>query len=167
MPYSDDKYIGPGLPFLELFEIDAPENPLAHALFELYEEKRNIARGLPFWREFELLEMVRLGLAKYIFVLEPVDAGTDWRYRLLGTEIVSRFRIDRTGQKFRDFIDPANAEQLIQVSNRIASSGASGFFRLTPRNPEFSHLQIETMSLPIRNNTDEETWLLGGTFYGE
>jgi hypothetical protein len=30
---------------------------------------------------------------------------------------------------------------------------------------DLQHLQIETMSLPIRNNTDDETWLFGGTFY--
>ncbi|MBT3536423.1 MAG: PAS domain-containing protein [Rhodospirillaceae bacterium] len=164
MPFNDEKYLGTGLPHLQPIEIAAPELPFARALLQLYEGKRK-GGELPFWREFELAELVRHGLAQYIYVLEPVDGNLDWRYRLLGTEIVARFRIDRTGQKLRDFVEAAAAEQLVQISNQVATSGVSKFFRLVPEKPELGHLQIETMSLPIRDNSGKEIWLFGGTFF--
>ncbi|MBT6985106.1 MAG: PAS domain-containing protein, partial [Rhodospirillaceae bacterium] len=153
MPYSDGKYLGTGLPYLELVPMEAPEMPLACALAAYYEEKMSAAQGLPFWRDFKLPELARSGLAKHVFVLEPVEGNTDWRYRLLGTEIVARFSIDRTGETLRDFNDPEHVEHLIQISNEIAASGRPRYFRLKPHNMDLQHLQIETMSLPIRNNT--------------
>ncbi len=165
MPYSDNKYMGTGLPYLQIYEIEGPEQPLAQDLFQYYSEKRENAGDLPAWRDFELPELVGRELAENVFVLEPVD--DDWRYRLLGTDIVARFRIDRTGQKLRDFVDPEHAENLVQISNEIARTGEPKFFRLAPREPHLQHLLIETMSLPIRNNAGDEVWLFGGTFYGD
>jgi hypothetical protein len=170
MPFSDDKYLGTGLPYLELIPIAAPEMPQACALAAYYEEKVAAAQDqphrLPLWSDFQLPELVQQNLASNVFVLEPVDGNTDWRYRLLGTEIVARFAIDRTGQKLREFVDPEHVEHLIQISNEIATSGVAKYYRMIPHNMDLKHLQIETMSLPIRNNNDDETWLFGGTFYG-
>ncbi len=112
-------------------------------------------------------EMQALGVLANMFVLSPLDGGRDWVYRLIGSGICYRYKIDRSWQSMRQFLAPDNAEGLIALSNEIAETGVPRFFNLLPREIHLDWLTLETMSLPVLNDDRSQVWLIGGTFFSD
>ncbi len=166
MPYDSTKSLDTGLPKLQAHKIPAPDRDAAVALYQYYQRKCDAAETLPIRRSLELPELTRLGLIGNIFLLEPIPDTDDWRYRLLGTEIISRFVVDRTNMGFRDYLPADQAEKFIRASDDIAKSRKPGFFRLKPQMTGAIDYKIETMSLPIFSNDGGTVLLFGGTFFG-
>jgi hypothetical protein len=165
LPYSLTKALGTGVSQLDVEQIAAPSMTGAIALDDYYSAKRKMTGRLPNRREIELAELAKLGLAGNVFILEPVPGEDDWRYRLIGTEIITHFEVDRTNMGFREYVVAERADVLIKASDDIAESREPGYFRLKPRDAAEDGLLIETMSLPILGNDGQTVMLFGGTFF--
>lgn len=135
------------------------------SLFAYYDTRR-ADDAIPTRSQIDPLSIPR-NLLSYVYMLEPVQDGYDWTYRLIGSSIVERFRIDRTGRSLRSFLPHASAEDLIFRSNQIAATHTPTFFQLFSFNTAMEGFYIETMSLPILDQKSGHIWLFGGTFFGD
>ena len=156
-----------GAPVLEVKQIGELTFPPAIRLYEYWLDKRQRAGGLPRRAELRAEELLALGVITNVFLLSPVDDSDDWVYRLTGTGISHRFKNDRTGQKFRDYLDHDNAERVIKLNADIVAAGEPRFFNLIPREVHLDWLTLETMSLPVLAPTSDDVWLFGGTFFSD
>jgi hypothetical protein len=145
-----------------LAEIDAPRHPGAVALFGLWQSLKPAA-GLPARNEFSFERMGELGILGNCFVIEPLDGGRDWRYRLLGSQITWLFGGDATNIPFSRHFDAEEAELCIRLSNRVAQTRQPIFLFGRFRTGDFSGT-LETMSLPVLGRDGVSVWLLGASF---
>lgn len=142
-------------------EMPAPRHAGAAGLHALWRWLLS-AEGLPRRADFTMERIAGLGLLGQFFVIEPLQGGRDWRYRLLGSKLVWLFGRDVTGIPFSQHFFPAEAERCIALSNRVARSGRPLFLRA--RFASGGHAgELETLSLPIRGSAGQ-TWLVGASF---
>src|SRR3546814_14969659 len=71
---------------LLLTEIPQPQHAGAVALYRLWQDLTP-AGGLPARDGFTFERLGAPGILGNFFVVEPLDGGRDWRYRLLGTPL--------------------------------------------------------------------------------
>lgn len=152
------------IPELEIETIAAPTLDPAKVLLDHYTGLR-AGGAMPTRAQIDPLDIPRAVLPS-VYLLEPTDGYSDWIYRLIGTEIVERFGVDRTGQSLKSFLPPHRAALLIENSNRVVAAGKPMCFRLRPHRTAMQHFYAETMSLPIEDTRSGNTWLFGGTFFG-
>lgn len=148
-----------------LVEIAAPVHAGAIALHRLWLDLKP-ADGLPARDLFSFERLGSLGILGNCFVIEPVDGGRDWRYRLLGSRITWLFGQDVTNVPFSQHFDPEEAELCIRLSNRVAQSGRPLFLTGRFRTGDFSG-SLETMSLPVLARDGHAVWLMGASFPSE
>ena len=151
---------GPGGDLLA--EIPAPRHDGAVALYRLWQELAP-AGGLPARDAFTFERLGRLGILGNFFVIEPLDGGRDWHYRLLGSHITWLFGADVTNVPFTRHFDATEAELCIRLSNRVAQSRQPVFLIGSFRTGDFSG-QLETMSLPVLGRDGSAVWLVGASF---
>lgn len=143
-------------------ELPAPRHAGAAGLHAEW-RRLHSPEGLPRRADFSMERIAALGLLGQFFVIEPLDGGRDWRYRLLGSKLIWLFGRDVTGIPFSEHFFPDEAERCIALSNRVARSGRPVFLRA--RFASGGHPgELETLSLPIRDPEERETWLVGATF---
>lgn len=153
-----------GDPFKPFFErLAAPNGVQARALFGYW---RSLATppALPARTQIAMDELARLGCLDSVFIVEPIDGGRDWKYRLLGTRIVDLYGAEVTNIPFRDHMTSAEADEAIALSNSVRESRAPLFLRARFVSGTYS-TPIETMSLPITGRDADDIWLFGGTFF--
>lgn len=148
-------------PYFE--ELSAPRHALAQSLFKLWHTVRPVG-DIPSRDDFSFELLAHKGLLGQVFLLEPIAAGLDWRYRLLGTKLVWMFGHDVTNVPFSAFLRPAEATQAIALSNRAAGERQPIFLR-GRYNYNGEHGEVETLSLPVWSRCGGEVWLLGGSFH--
>lgn len=147
----------------DLFETHtAPGHPGAVALHSLWSGL--FAAGRPPPREaFSMERIGALGLLGRFFVIEPLQGGLDWRYRLLGSRLSWLFGRDITNIPFRDHYDPKKAAHRIALSNGVLRSRAPVFLRarfIAKGLPG----ELETLSLPVVDPCGDGFWLVGASF---
>lgn len=143
----------------EFKPIDAPIHPKAVALHSHWLASRP-AGDLPPRSAFGFEVVHDLGLMGAFFVIERTEARDDWRYRLLGSDIVWLFGNDVTNVPFRKHMVAEEAEACIALSNRVAESGTPAF--LLARFVSGGHFgSLETMSLPVMGPSGDDVWLVG------
>lgn len=148
-----------------LAPIPAPVAPGTRALFQLWREAgSNSADGLPSRDDFSIDVLKRIGVLGHEFVIESIDGGRDWRYRLVGADIVWMFGRDPTGIPFTQHFVPFEAEKCIAFSNQVARSRQPVFLRARFVSEGHSASLLETMSLPIWDRARAEIWLIGASF---
>jgi len=145
-----------------LTEITAPVHDGARGLYRLWQQLKP-ADGLPARDDFTFERLAALGILGNCFVIEPLDDGRDWRYRLLGSHITWLFGADVTNMPFSRHFDPDEAELCIRLSNRVARTRQPVFLAGSFRTGDFSG-QLETMSLPVFGRGSDTVWLVGATF---
>ena len=161
-PKDDRPPVGVRLTRPQFVELDRPRAAGAVALFRLWQEVKP-PDGLPPRSAFSFERIGELGLLGQFFVIEPLNGGEDWQYRLVGSQLRWLFGRDATGRPFREHYDPVNAAERIALSNRVARSGQPVFlwarFLYRGRPGEY-----ETMSLPVRSIDGQDVWLVGASF---
>ena len=161
-----DRWLGHDDPIdLSVVEIDAPTLPEAGNLLAFYNALR-VDGALPKRSDIDPLTIPR-ELLTSVYMLEPIEDGNDWVYRLIGSSIVERFRVDRTGHSFRSFLPQESAEDLVGRSNRIAQAKDPVVFRLYSSGTVMDDFYAETLSLPLHDERSDKIWLFGGTFFGQ
>lgn len=142
--------------------LEAPEHPKARSMFELWQACRR-GDDLPMRDDFDFEELGARGLLGHVFVLEPLDGGRDWHYRLLGSEILWLFGRDLTNVPFREAYVDSEAEHRIALSNKAAQERQPIFLKGRYRSSLRSGT-VETMSLPVWNRDGDDIWLIGASF---
>lgn len=146
----------------QFVEIPAPVCDGAKRLFAFWQQQTP-AGDLPGRDAFSFDALRDLRLLGHTFVIEPLDGGTDWRYRLLGSDIVWMFGRDVTNVPFTQHFEPAEAAQCIAFSNRVAQSRAPVFLTAQFVSNAYSGV-LETMSLPVWSRQRDCIWLVGASF---
>jgi hypothetical protein len=148
-------------PFFE--EIAAPHAADAVALHGYW---RSLAAppALPWRRQIEMDRLAEIGCLDSVFILEPIEGGVDWRYRLLGTRIVQIYGGEVTNIPLRNHMTPDEAETAIRLSNHVRRTREPLFLKARFVSGEHS-VPVETMSLPILGRDEDDVWLFGGTFF--
>jgi len=102
--HSDSEPVS-AAPMLDYATVTLCAAPSAAPLRELADYWRSKCSGgvLPSRRAIEPAEIVRH--LPWIFMADVIDGGADYRYRLLGTSIVSANYRDVTGRSFRELYD--------------------------------------------------------------
>ena len=87
--------------------VDPPtiEEPLLHAVREYWRGKCR-GRAIPARADLDALEM--RPFMGSMFLIDVIDGGRDFRFRLIGTQLVERFGRDSTGKSFSDAYAGAN-----------------------------------------------------------
>ncbi len=103
-PLMDDETVDEELPVAEL------AHPLLLGLYSHWQEKRG-ARAMPARADFRPEEMhAFLG---HIFLVDVEDAPRRFRFRLLGTEIVTSYGVELTG-RYTDAVQPPVYRAMIE-----------------------------------------------------
>lgn len=154
-----------------LVAIPAPTVPGAQALYRFWQERRpegasalNPCAALPQRDDFTFDALKQIGVLGHEFVIEPIEGGRDWRYRLVGTSIVWMFGRDPTNVPFTQHFIPEEAAQCIAFSNRVAQSCQPVFLRARFASKGHSATLLETMSLPVLGRGGGEVWLIGASY---
>lgn len=100
---------------IEMFDADEFERLLERPeLVTAFRYWQSISRGhtLPQYSDLDPLDIIPvLPLVNLVDVVAQPDGGHRFRHRLVGTEIVDRFRTEHTGQWFDDLYDSAHLER--------------------------------------------------------
>lgn len=102
-------------------------------------------------------------LLPQVFIAEP--EGVDWRYRLAGTGIAGRLKVDLTSRTLRQVFEPATAKRIGQLYHSVAEgrepvSRKGRFLGLG-----IEHATVENVHLPILAPDKHTVWVFGGVFF--
>jgi hypothetical protein len=138
----------PALDYATIMLCDAPS---AAPLLELAEYWRSKCSGrrLPGRAAIDPAE-IRPHLP-WMFMADVIDGGADYRYRLLGTSIVSVNYRDVTGRSFRELYgDPAKLAAARLGFDRAVATGAPAFTRGRAFwRPDWAFDHFEAVCLPL------------------
>ncbi|HWK44867.1 MAG TPA: PAS domain-containing protein [Stellaceae bacterium] len=147
---------------LDPFVVESPEpgdiqDPRLQALLRYWECRRGTADAPPIAAidpvEFRFI----LG---WLMIMEPLEGGRDFRYRLYGTCIADAFGRDLTGRNIGDSF-PEVANLAITVYRRVMERRCAVLTRHTP--PESIPIERwERLALPFLDSKGDVTRLLVG-----
>lgn len=103
-----------------------------------------------------------------VFMVDVIDGGADYRYRLVGTLIVSTNERDLTGRRFSEFhaADPAGLAAARLGYDRVLASRGPVYMRgRTFWRPNYSLTPFECIYLPLRNDNDSIDIVFGEIDY--
>lgn len=141
-------------------EVDEPVHPHCRALLA-YWQARLQADGLMPRSAFNPLDMPHA--MGGMFVVEPVNAGADMRYRLVGSENERRLGRKFTGELFSDCYLPEMAVHQIAFHNRIMAEKKPACLRGRFIGIDLEHVHYEAIYLPVRAE-DGGTQVIGGLY---
>jgi hypothetical protein len=147
----------------DVFEqLDVPHNRRAVKLYDIW-CRHKPRDDIPRRADLSFEVMGAAGLLGRLFIIEPIDGGRDWRYRLLGCEITWLFGRDVTNVPFSRHFQAEEAEVCIALSNQVAETRIPMFLRGSIQSGRYTGV-FETMSLPVWSRDRSTVWLFGGTF---
>jgi hypothetical protein len=156
---------GGGLPPWDLAgrrERTEPLHPLGQALLA-YCRSKSAPGKLP--RRDDILANEIPALLPNLAILEPVPGGGDWRFRLVGTQLVLRYGFDWTGRLLTELFNPPTAQELLTLYNRVAADLTPVFVTGRAQVAGREHVIYETATLPILGRDEATVWMLLGVFF--
>ncbi len=153
-------------PFFLAPHFEPMEAPLSAGANALHDYWRGLATppDLPRRQQISMDALSRLGCLDSVFILEPTEDRTDWRYRLLGTRIVQMYGADVTLLPLRAHMTKEEADVAIALSDHVRDTLTPVFLKARFVSGEHT-VPVETMSLPILGRNGTDIWLFGGTFF--
>lgn len=152
--------------------VGAPTHPDAMALLEYWNGKRG-GRAMPDRADINPSDLVRL--LPSLGIIEAIDGGRDFRFRLYGSMLADQTGIDRTGELFSE-LEPAPHSQLSAAETRkrwldvaqMALAAARPVFVTmklvaTDRVSRVAHAVV----LPMTAGGETVAQFLGGSFIAE
>ena len=128
-----------------------------HIWLHDYWLKHKPAEGLPSRREIDPVEFPTLMLPRIAVIgVEPSDRGFRYRYRLAGTEVVSRAGRDPTGKTFEELYEGDYLETANALYDRLRIEAQPHFSqRVFPIGDGESFLRYDRLILPLAS--DQQT----------
>jgi len=148
--------------------LEGPENAEAIALHDYWRSKRG-DRPMPDRSDIVPSEFVRM--LPSVAIIEVIDGGRDFRFRLFGSELATWMGCDRTGQRFSE-MQPAPGSDLTpeQAQKRwidVASGALAAARPIFPKAPVLTAGAVLTMHaviMPLTAGGTEIEQLFGGAF---
>lgn len=148
--------------------LDAPENTDAIALHDYWQSRRG-ERPIPDRADIRPSDFTRM--LPSVAIIEVIDGGRDFRFRLFGSELATWMGCDRTDQRFTQ-MQPAPGSDLSpeQVRKRwidVASGALAAARPLFLKAPVLSASTVLTMHavvMPLTAGGTEIEQLFGGAF---
>ncbi|MDO8840465.1 MAG: PAS domain-containing protein [Parvibaculum sp.] len=143
----------------DVVEAAEPEHPKCRFMLD-YWRARCQPDGMPLRRDFNPLDMPKL--MGGMFVVEPVDGGTDMRYRLIGAANVRRLGMPFTGRLFSECYAPPMAASQIVLHNRVMNDRKPAVLRGRFVGVDLEYIQLEAIYLPVAADTGFQ--VIGGLY---
>jgi hypothetical protein len=154
-------------PALDYSTIAPCSRPTAKALLSLtdYWRGKRVGGALPSRDAIDPTEII--AHLPWMFMADVVDGGADYRYRLIGTSIVSANYRDVTGRSFRElYSDPTKLEaarigfDLARSTCAPAYTSGRAFWR-----PGWTYDHFESAFLPLSSDGKTVNIILGEIAY--
>ncbi|GHD54600.1 hypothetical protein GCM10017083_32310 [Thalassobaculum fulvum] len=88
-------------------------------------------------------------LLPYTFLLDALERGTDFRYRLVGTDIVAHTPRDNTGRRLSEIADQGTQQQLTALYASVVAGRTPRFQRIAYRTRMGLRSWYETVVCPL------------------
>ena len=135
-------------------------HPKLDALCELWESKRK-GGALPARADFDVFEL-RPWLG-HLNVIEVIDGGRDYRYRLHGNDLVQLLGMDLTGRRLSDLAPEMQGTIRAEHEEVLATRGPCWFSR-NRFNRDADHLRIVKLTLPLAADGETIDMMLMGLY---
>lgn len=140
------------------------EHPRCQELVRIWTEARDA--GQPMTRG-DVPSRKLIKLMPHLFLLEPNEDGSDWRFRLAGTAIARRFGADPTGALISQIYERRQSDDQAAIYKRVVMNGAPHITQGRIEGIDRQFLKIEFCHLPLLPPGQGLNWLLGGVFVFE
>ena len=100
-----------------------------------------------------------------LMIIEPLNDGSDWKYRLVGTAVAQRYGFDWTGKRLTELLDAATAPGIIRFYSDLAAARTPCFVTGRALTEGRDHIVYECGGLPILGNDGLSVWVLMGVFF--
>jgi len=150
----------PGHPKVEV--VTSPSLEATRELLAYWRSKCPVG-GLPGRDEIVPHEIRRL--LPHLLIIEPINGGADWVFRLVGTATVFRHGTDATGMRVREVFPSEVADAYIADYQRGVANRAPWIVHGNFVFPGKEHVRFESVGLPILGRDGVTVWLLIGLFY--
>lgn len=140
-------------------ELGEPRHPAAAQLLAYWDSKRS-GETLPFREDIRPKDIAPL--LPNTFIAEPI--GRTWRYRLGGTELARRSKVEWTGKTLEEVYEPATAKEANRLYNSVAQRRLPTCVRGCYLGLRIERALFEGIHLPILARNGHSVWILGGVF---
>jgi hypothetical protein len=134
-----------------------------------YWDAKRGARPMPQRRDIDPLDLA--DHLPYLSLVDVVDSGTDFRFRLLGTGITARFGRDSTGKRMSVVYGSADAEVRAWITSSfttIVTSRRPVLMRGVLRVVDKDFIHLESFHLPLSEDDETVNMFLGRSrFFGK
>lgn len=123
-------------------------SPISVSAFTLWQETRE-GLGIPSVGSITPERLV--AILPFVFLVDRVGDGgdVDFRYRLIGTDIVSHTAVDNTGRLLSDIADQGSQSILISLYAAVVASGEPTVQRIPYRSHLGSRFWYEALVMPL------------------
>lgn len=156
---SDARPLGSTIDYA-VVEVEEPAHPHCRRLRDYWRAHMQ-PDGIVLRANFNPLDMP--DLMGGMFVVEPVNGGTDMRYRLVGAENERRLGRKFTGALFSDSYTPEMAADQIALHNRVMETRKPVCLRGHFIGIDLEHVRYEAIYLPART-ANGEMQVIGGLY---
>ena len=139
-----------------------PQYPDLRRLHDFWNEKRG-RRRMPAWKDVSVPEL-RPWLG-HLNLLDVLDGGADFRFRVYGTKIAATFGIDHTGQRVSE-LPPSMADVLRSDYAEVCRTGRPVLVD-RQRSAYEDFLRAEKLILPLSKDDTAPDMLLIGVYDGK
>jgi len=151
--------------FTAVINPDIPDNPRFQDLVVYWQAKRR-QRALPMRQDIDPLELQEhLGSLN---IIECLPGLTDFRYRLIGTNIAEAYGRDSTGKTVRELYtveDPEYCEFLLGIYRKVATRQLIARVRANLRPVNKNYRSADSLLLPLDGGEGSVTAILNEVLF--
>lgn len=137
-------------------EVAAPSQPLITEAYDLWLSARGRA-AIPKHRDMGA--GVLKAITPYVYIIDILNDGTDYRFRFMGSAIAKSIGMDLTGRKMSDAPTHSGAWRS-DVYGAVYKRGEPVFTQVSLQDFDRGHILTECALLPLANKDDEFSMLL-------
>jgi hypothetical protein len=149
---------------VEMLNLSAPRQTGARRLLESWRKRRPDGALDP---ATALGAAGAAGLADRLMVLEPVHEGDDWRFRVVGNELIRRLGFDPTWTTIRGMHPGEDGALLASRYCEIAAGGRPAVTRVRQRMADGEVLVSEDVARAVEPADGGVHWIVVGRFYAD
>jgi hypothetical protein len=145
-----------------LDELEAPAHADVKALLAYWNECRKKG-GFKMGRDVPSRVIARL--MRNLVVLEPLDGGDDFNFRLVGTMVNERYGREVSGMLLSELYEADAAERFLISLRKVMATDAPVFQEAHVRGAFGDVRRPEAVLLPMTAPDGVSRWVLSGVFY--
>lgn len=138
--------------------------PLLRAVYDFYVARRG-ARAMPARADIDPVDMPRAALP-YLVLLDVIDGGARFRWRLTGTEVVNRFGRDATGRYGEEVLSGEYLVFLTSLVQHVCRCRLPVYSHSVFRWDEGRTMRTSRLYLPLGDDETGVTQILGAHAFG-